>query len=118
MNPIYHLAPIEYFHAQPPERPYVSAEFDRDGFIRCTKDDEQLILFANRHYRHDDRSFLVVVIDGDQVTADIKYEPEQDGALYPHLYGPLNHSAIVSVLRMPRLADGSFQFPDRNVTRT
>jgi uncharacterized protein (DUF952 family) len=37
--------------------------------------------------------------------------------LYPHIYGPLNRSAIVSVLRMPRLADGSFQFPDRNATR-
>lgn len=116
MNPIYHLAPIEYFHAQPSDRPYVPAGFDRDGFIHCTQGDEQLVIVANRHYRDDDRSFLVAVIDEDLVTAEIKYEPGKDGALYPHIYGPLNRSAIVSVLRMPRLPDGSFQFPDRNIT--
>jgi uncharacterized protein (DUF952 family) len=116
MSPIYHLAPIEYFHAQPPDRPYVPAEFDRDGFIHCTKGDEQLVIVANRYYRYDERGFLVVVINGDLVTAEIKYELGPDGMLYPHLYGPLNRSAIVSVLRMPRLPDGSFQFPDRNAT--
>jgi uncharacterized protein (DUF952 family) len=116
MSIIYHLAPIEYFHAQPPDRSYVPAEFYREGFIHCTTGDEQLVIVANRYYRTDVRAFLVVVIDEDLVTAEIKYEPGKDGMLYPHLYGPLNRAAIVSVLRMPRLPDGSFQFPDRNVT--
>jgi len=116
-NIIYHLAPIDYFHAQPPDRPYTPAEFDREGFIHCTKGDEHLVVVANRYYRNDARAFLVVVIDEDLVTAQIKYEPGADGALYPHIYGGLNRNAIVSVLRMPRLPDGTFQFPDRNVTR-
>jgi uncharacterized protein (DUF952 family) len=116
MSIIYHLAPIEYFHAQPPDRPYVPAEFDRDGFIHCTKGDEQLVIVANRYYRNDDRAFLIVVIDEGLVNAEIKYEPGRDGVLYPHLYGALNRTAIVSVLRMPRLPDGAFQFPDHNIT--
>jgi uncharacterized protein (DUF952 family) len=118
MSIIYHLAPIDYFHAQPPDRPYTPAEFDREGFIHCTTGDEQLVIVANRYYRTDDRAFLVIVIDEDRVMAEIKYEPGKDEVLYPHIYGALNHSAIVSVLRMPRLPDGSFQFPDRNVTHT
>ena len=119
MSILYHLAPIEYFHAQPPDRPYVPAEFDRDGFIHCTKGDEQLVIVANRYYRNDHRAFLVVVIDEDLVTAEIKYEPgQEDGVLYPHIYGPLNRDAIVTVLNMIRLPDGSFQFPDRYETRT
>jgi len=116
MNVIYHLAPLEYFYAQPPDRPYVPAEFDRDGFIHCTAGDEQLVIVANRYYRDDDRAWLVAVIDAAAVTAEIRYEPGQDGVLYPHVYGPLNRSAIVSVLRLPRRADGSFQFPDRALT--
>jgi uncharacterized protein (DUF952 family) len=117
-NIVYHLAPIEYFHAQPPDRPYTPAEFEREGFIHCTTGDEQLVIVANRYYHTDERAFLVIVIDEDLVTAQIKYEPGNDEVLYPHIYGALNRSAIVSVLRMPRLPDGSFQFPDRNVTLT
>lgn len=117
MNVIYHLSPLEHFHAQPPDRSYTPAEFEREGFIHCTKGDEQLVIVANRYYRADERAFVVVVIDEDLVLAKIKYEPGQDGVLYPHIYGGLNRSAIVSVLRMPRLPDGTFQFPDRNMTR-
>ncbi len=117
MSIIYHLAPVEYFHAQPPDRPYVPAEFDRDGFIHCTQGDEQLIVVANRYYLDDPRTFLVVVIDEGLVSAPIKYEAGADGVLYPHIYGALNRNAIISVLRMPRLPEGEFQFPDRNMTQ-
>lgn len=117
MTVIYHLAPVEDFYARPPELPYVSADFAREGFIHCTRGDEQLIVVANRYYRHDSQAYLVVIINENLVTAEIKYEPGADGILYPHIYGPLNRNAIVSVLRMPRLPDGTFQFPDRNVTR-
>lgn len=116
MKLIYHLAPIDYFHAQPADRPYVPADFAREGFIHCTRGDEQLIVVANRYYRSDERIFLVAVINEDLVTAKIRYEPGADDVLYPHIYGPLNRDAIVSVLRMPRLPDGTFQFPDRNIT--
>lgn len=117
MNIIYHLAPADYFHAQLPDQPYLPAAFAREGFIHCTRGDEQLIIVANRYYRHDDQLFLVLIINEDLVLAEIKYEPGADGVFYPHIYGPLNRNAIISVLRMPRLSDGTFQFPDRNITQ-
>jgi uncharacterized protein (DUF952 family) len=116
MSIIYHLSPAEYFHAQLSDRAYVPADYAREGFIHCTRGDEQLVIVANRYYRHDERPFLVVAIDEDRVTAEIKNELGSDGVSYPHIYGPLNRTAIVSVLRMPRLPDGTFQFPDRNIT--
>ncbi len=116
MKIIYHLTPVEYYRAQLTDRPYVPADFAREGFIHCTRGDEQLIVVANRYYRYDERPFFVLVINEDLVTAEIKNEPGKDGVLYPHIYGPLNRTAIVSVLHMPRLPDGTFQFPDRNVT--
>jgi uncharacterized protein (DUF952 family) len=117
MNLIYHVVPFDEFYAIPTDRPYRPAAFDRDGFIHCTRSDEQLVVVANRYFRDDFRPLLVLVIDEDALTSRVKDEPGADGAMYPHIYGLLNRDAIISILRLPRLPDGSFQFPDRSQTR-
>ncbi len=106
---IYHLVPGDYWKAQPVDRPYLPADFEREGFIHCTKGDEQIAIVANRYYRDDPREWLVLVLDVQAVTSEIKYEPGQDGLLYPHIYGPLNREAIREVLQMPRDAAGTFR---------
>jgi uncharacterized protein (DUF952 family) len=105
---IYHLVPIDYWEAQPPDRPYVPADFDQEGFIHCTRGDEQIAVVANRYYRNDPRDWLVLVLDEQAVTSEIKYEPGRDGLLYPHIYGSLNRDAIRAVRRLPRDAAGTF----------
>ncbi len=117
MKLIYHLAPFDEFYAIPTDQPYRPAAFDQDGFIHCTRGDEQLVVVANRYFRDDVRPLLALVIDEDAVTSPVKDEPDADGVLYPHIYGLLNRDAIISILRLPRLPDGSFQFPDRAQTR-
>ena len=67
-----------------------------------------MAIVANRYYRNDPRDWLVLVLDEQAVTSEIKYEPGRDGVLYPHIYGPLNRDAIREVLRMPRDPDGTF----------
>jgi uncharacterized protein (DUF952 family) len=119
MRLIYHLSPVDEYKSVPPDQPYQPGAFAQDGFIHCTRGAEQLVIVANRYYQNDLRPLAVVVIDESRVTAEIKYEPGQDdGVLYPHIYGLLNRDAIVTVLNMGRLPDGSFQFPDRYETRT
>jgi uncharacterized protein (DUF952 family) len=105
---IYHLVPIDYWEAQPADRPYVPADFDQEGFIHCTRGDEQIAVVANRYYRNDPRDWLVLVLDEQAVTAEIKYEPGRDGLLYPHIYGSLNRDAIRAVRHLPRDAAGTF----------
>jgi uncharacterized protein (DUF952 family) len=106
---IYHLVPIDYWEAQSPDRPYVPADFAREGFIHCTRGDEQLAIVANRYYRNDRRVWHVLVIDEKAVSSEIIYEPGADGVLYPHIYGPLNREAVIEVLPTPRDPDGVFQ---------
>lgn len=106
---IYHLVPIDYWEAQPADRPYVPADYARDGFIHCTQGEDQVALVANRYYRSDPREWLVLVLDEQQITAELKYEPGPDGLLYPHIYGPLNRDAIREVQHMPRDRDGTFR---------
>jgi uncharacterized protein (DUF952 family) len=106
---IYHLVPIDYWEAQSADRPYVPTDFAREGFIHCTRGDEQLAVVANRYYWNDQRQWLVLVLDERAITAEIKYEPGRDGLLYPHIYGPLNREAVIEVLPMPRDPDSVFQ---------
>lgn len=117
MQLIYHLCAVDYFISIPSDQPYVPVEFDQEGFIHCTRGEEQLVVVANQYYRDDVQPILLVVIDEDSLTSTVKNESAEDGVSYPHIYGPLNREAIISVMRMPRLPNGLFQFPDRNQTR-
>ncbi len=111
---IYHLVPADYWQAQPVDQPYRPADFGREGFIHCTRGAEQVGIVANRYYRNDPREWLVLVLDEQAVTSEIKYEPGHDKLLYPHIYGPLNREAIREVLRAPRDADGTFKPLERS----
>lgn len=108
MGVIYHLVQDGYLQSQPPDRPYTPAGFAREGFIHCTRGEDQLIVVANRYYRSETDVLRVLVIDEAAVDPEIKYEPGGDGVLYPHIYGPLNRSAIVQVRSVLRQPDGSF----------
>jgi uncharacterized protein (DUF952 family) len=109
MTIIYHLVPIAYWESQPADRPYTPADFAREEFIHCTQGEEQLAVVANRYYRNDQGEWLVLVLDEQAITSEIKYEPGSDGLLYPHIYGALNRDAIREILSMPRDPDGTFR---------
>jgi uncharacterized protein (DUF952 family) len=104
---IYHLTPAEYFNSLPADQPYLPREFERDGFIHCTKGEERLLLVADTVYRRVPGDFLALVIDERKVTSPVKYE-NVGGILFPHIYGPLNRDAIVRSVTLGRREDGTF----------
>ena len=104
---IYHLTPADYFSRLPADQPYRPREFDREGFIHCTKGEERLLLVADTIYRRVPGDFLLLVIDERRVTSPVKHE-NVGGILFPHIYGALNRDAIVRSVTMGRRADGTF----------
>lgn len=106
-NVIYHLTSAEYFSGLPADRPYVPREFERDGFIHCTKGEERLLLVADTIYRRMPGDFLALVIDERKVASPLKYE-NVGGILFPHIYGALNRDAIVRTVKLGRREDGTF----------
>ncbi len=104
---IYHLTPADYFNSLPADQPYCPREFDRDGFIHCTKGEERLLLVADTVYRRVPGDFLLLVIDERRVTSPVKYE-NVGGILFPHIYGALNRDAIIRSVTMGRRSDGTF----------
>lgn len=105
---IYHMLSRSVWEDQPLDRPYRGDTLDSEGFIHCTGAPDLLVEVANRFYRGEAGDFVVLYIDPARVAAEIKWEAA-DGALFPHIYGPLNMDAVVDVTPFPRGEQGEFQ---------
>jgi uncharacterized protein (DUF952 family) len=105
----YHLVAAEYYRDCDSTAPYTPEPFADEGFIHCTDGAQNLADVANRYYKDDRRMYIALVIDTSRVTSEIRYEDE--ARIYPHIYGPLNRDAIVTILPMLREADGTFLPP-------
>lgn len=81
-----------------------------DGFIHLSAK-HQVIETVAKHFAG--QSDLVLVsIDGDALGESLRWEPSRDHALFPHVYGDISMSAVISVVPLPLGGDGTHQFPD------
>jgi len=112
MSQIYHMVPTVRWHEWPADRPYLPAEYDNDGFVHCTAGDELMLKVANRFYTGVVGDFLLLVIDTDLLTSELKWEAPTPGdtlaPLFPHIYGPINRDAVIAVRSMQRDQTGAF----------
>ena len=78
-----------------------------EGFIHCSRDEEQLLRVAHRLYpgRED---MLVLELDMERLEAPVKREPSRSGEIYPHIYGPLNLEAVEKVWRLEPDTGGGY----------
>jgi len=102
----FHLTPVEHWEAQRGGGQYVPEGFDGEGFIHCTDGEAALIETANRYYREDAREFVVLELDLGRVGARAIYEDE--GRIYPHIFGEIDIKGVISVRRVERGDDGTF----------
>jgi uncharacterized protein (DUF952 family) len=89
MKIIYHLCPIDYYQAVSDQPLYLPVDFEREGFIHCTRGAEQVVVVANRYYRGDARPFCVLVINENSLTAQLKNEPAADDLLLLSQFQPV-----------------------------
>lgn len=95
-----------------------SPEFDEFGFIHCSTP-EQLPLVANAFFAG--RSGLVLlVVDEARLKSPVRWEPPQVsghlpyfavGAVFPHVYGPINVDSVVRTLPLEPNERGAFILP-------
>ncbi len=76
-----------------------------EGFIHCSRPD-QLLQVANHYYRQV-TTLKVLWIDPQKVTSEICWE-KIDGSYFPHIYGPIELAAVISVTSLQLDHDGYF----------
>jgi uncharacterized protein (DUF952 family) len=107
---IYHLAPALRWNDWPHGQPYLPAEYTADGFIHCTAGDDLMLQVANRFYRQVPDPFVLLVIDPQRLTSELRWEqpPDDLAPLFPHIYGPINPESVVEVRIVQRNGAGEF----------
>ena len=105
---IYRIETQERWQQAFQEGEYVPDTFEEDGFIHCSAL-EQIVDVANNLYRGT-RDLVLLCISQQLLEAETLWEPAE-GLYYPHIYGPLNLSAVTAVVPFPCGTDGTFALP-------
>jgi len=110
MTEIYKIAPAALWREAEALGRFDGAPVDHaDGFIHFSAA-EQLRETAARHFAGID-DLLLVAVEAEALGPALKWEPSRGGALFPHLYGPLDLAHVRSVDPLPRGEDGAHIFP-------
>jgi uncharacterized protein (DUF952 family) len=74
---------------------YRAASLETEGFIHCSLAD-QLERVITRYYKNAG-SIVVLAIETERLMSRVLNEASTGNEIYPHIYGPINRDAIVSV---------------------
>ncbi len=107
MPKIFHLISESDWESTRDASEWKASSLQDEGFIHCSKDEEQLVRVAQRLYA-DRADMLALEVDTDQLHQSVISEPSRSGEIYPHIYGPLKIRAVVSVWRLNPDGSGGF----------
>jgi hypothetical protein len=110
---IYHITTAAALRAHCAGDSYAPPSLAREGFVHCTATRSTLLAVARDYYGDATPPLLVLAIDPARLSAELRFEAPvpipgggtahlASGELFPHLYGPLELSAVVGVGELRR----------------
>lgn len=94
MREIYHVIPKAKWDQVSHETEYRPESLEREGFIHCSLS-SQCEGVIERYFKNEEE-LLILAIDPAQLRSELKYEGLNEH--FPHVYGPIERSAIVAVV--------------------
>ncbi|HKY55617.1 MAG TPA: DUF952 domain-containing protein [Anaerolineales bacterium] len=97
---------------------YRAESLETEGFIHCSTF-SQVLPVAENYYKGQS-GLIVLGIEPARLSSDLKWEPPSGGApppgvpegdSFPHIYGPINLSAVIKVIDIEMGPDGEFRLP-------
>jgi uncharacterized protein (DUF952 family) len=93
---LYKICPVPLWRAAERAGVFRGSEVDlRDGFIHFSNA-AQVVATVEKHFVGQS-GLLLVRIDSAKLGDRLKWEPSRGGALFPHLYGDLDLTAVMRV---------------------
>lgn len=109
-QPIYKICPRTLWQAAETAGRFDGAPVDlADGYIHFSSGG-QARETAQRHFAGMD-DLLLIAVDAEALGKKLRWEPSRGDELFPHLYGSLPISAVLSVAPLPIGPDGLHVFP-------
>lgn len=113
---IYHITTESDLRAHMRGDTYTPASLKDFGFVHCALQ-ASVIAVANDYFAAAAAPVLLLEIDPEQLTSEVRYEAAApiagagtahlvDAALFPHIYGPINTQAIARVGVLDVTPDG------------
>lgn len=95
---------------------YTTPSLKEEGFIHCSTE-KQAANTANIYFKGANE-LVLLCIDENKLTSECKFEQATGskhdpavGNMFPHIYGPLNLSAIINIVDFPKDENGRFELP-------
>jgi uncharacterized protein (DUF952 family) len=92
---IYHIVLPEVWEKFKNEKFYEAESLRAEGFIHCSFA-EQIETVLQRYYK-DAEKVLILSVEAGKLTSELVNEPSTNNEIYPHIYGKINHEAIVEI---------------------
>ncbi|GAA1271360.1 DUF952 domain-containing protein [Kitasatospora nipponensis] len=110
---ILHLAPLDDW-LRDPGRPYSATSLLTDGYLHCSPDEPTALAVANHFFAKTPDPLMALLIEEEAVEPMVRWEPPTGApppgaapdVLFPHIFGRLNRSAVVGLLKLERGPDG------------
>jgi uncharacterized protein (DUF952 family) len=82
-----------------------------EGFIHASTA-AQVLPVADMLYAAEQQDLLLLVLDTSRIRAEVRHEPVPGWTdPFPHIYGPLEVTAVARAVPLERDATGSFRWP-------
>ncbi len=98
MTLIYHITSANDWAKYEAQPEYETGSLQTEGFIHLSEK-HQVAGVLERYYQNVP-DLLLLHIDVDRLTNELKYERSTNDEQFPHLYGPLNKQAVVTIERL------------------
>lgn len=110
MATIYKICPAAIWRVAEAKGVFDGSGIDlADGYIHFSTE-AQVGETASRHFAGE-TDLVLVAVDSKKIESELKWEAARSGDLFPHLYEPLDLSAVLWAKPLPLGPDGRHQFP-------
>lgn len=115
---IYHITSRAAWGQARQSGEYRTDSLQSEGFIHCSTS-SQVLPVAEKYYMGQS-GLLLLMIDPSRLSSDLKWEPPSggtpppgvpEGALFPHVYGPINLDAVIRAVDLESNPDGNYNLP-------